>query len=94
MYDLIIKPILTEKTSKQQDKLNRYCFQVQNKANKCAIKVAVSKTFGVDVVNVKTLIKLSKAKKTKTGYTVPKFIKYAFVTIKAGQTISFEQFQN
>ena len=43
MKNIIIKPILTEKMAEQGEKLNRYAFEVDRKANKIEIKNAVEK---------------------------------------------------
>ena len=42
--DVLIKPILSEKANKQTEKLNRYSFVVDKKANKLEIKKAIEKT--------------------------------------------------
>ena len=43
MKNIIIKPILTEKMAEQGEKLNRYAFEVDKKANKIEIKNAIEK---------------------------------------------------
>ena len=35
---ILIKPLITEKTEKMSEKLNKYCFMVHKKANKIEIK--------------------------------------------------------
>ena len=42
-YKIIIKPILTEKMAELGEKLNRYAFEVDNKANKIEIVILFSK---------------------------------------------------
>ena len=49
---IIIKPIVTEKLTAQGEKLNRYGFVVDRKANKLQIKDAVEKLYGVSVADV------------------------------------------
>ena len=49
MKNIIIKPILTEKMADLGEKLNRYAFEVDKKANKIEIKNAVEKLFSVKV---------------------------------------------
>ena len=51
--DIIVKPILTEKTSDQISD-GKYAFQVDRKATKTEIRIAVEKLFGVKVVSVNT----------------------------------------
>jgi large subunit ribosomal protein L23 len=89
--DILIKPILTEKANGQQEKLRRYAFRVDKKANKLEIKRAVENFYGVTVTDVNTVVAPAKS---KTRYTKAGFIagqnssyKKAFVTIAAGETI-------
>lgn len=51
-YQTIIKPIITEKTLKLVDELNKYTFQVDKRANKESIKKAVEEMFKVTAVKV------------------------------------------
>ena len=60
--DVLIKPILSEKANKQTEKLNRYSFVVDKKANKLEIKKAIETFYGVQVENVNTIVVPSKAK--------------------------------
>jgi len=61
-HDIIIRPILTEKTyGMMQDK--RYAFRVPIDANKYQIKDAVEKVFGVKVKQVNTIKVLGKVKR-------------------------------
>ena len=53
---VLVKPILTEKANSQQDKLERYAFRVDRKANKLEIKKAVEDFYGVTVVDVNTSV--------------------------------------
>ena len=85
LSDVLIKPILSEKANNQQEKLRRYAFRVDKKANKLEIKKAVENFYGVTVVDVNTVVAPAKS---KTRYTKAGFIsgqkpsyKKAFVTI-------------
>lgn len=87
LEQVIIKPLLTEKTSIETEKFNRYAFMVQFKANKHQIRDAVEKLFDVKVTNIKTSILPGKMKRAgrfikKTGKT-----KKAYVQIQEGQKI-------
>ena len=62
LSDVLIKPILTEKANAQQDKLRRYAFKVDKKANKIEIKKAVESFYGVTVTNVNTSVSPGKNK--------------------------------
>jgi len=91
LSEILIKPILTEKANGQQDKLRRYAFKVNRKANKLEIKKAVEQFYGVNVVDVNTLVAPAKNKSrfTKSGYIsgVKSGFKKALVTVAEGETI-------
>ena len=53
--DIILKPIITEKMTATGEKLDRYGFFVQKKANKLQIKKAVEELYGVEVKEVNTM---------------------------------------
>ena len=53
--EIIIKPILTEKMTVQGEKLNRYGFIVDVRANKLQIRNAVEMMYGVVVTDVYTI---------------------------------------
>lgn len=89
--EVLVKPILSEKANAQQEKLRRYVFRVNKKANKLEIKRAVEDFYGVTVTDVNTA---TAPGKNKTRYTKAGFIKgakpsykKAFVTVAAGETI-------
>ena len=88
---IIIRPLITEKTTKLADGLNQYVFEVNKKANKVEIRKAVEEQFGVTVENVNTSIRpgkrrsrIVKGRMTK-GQTSP--VKRAFVTVAEGEFI-------
>jgi large subunit ribosomal protein L23 len=87
----IIKPILTEKVTRESETLNRYGFVVEKKANKIQIKNAVEKAYGVSVVSVNTSISRANrsTKYTKNGLITAKTgaVKKAFVVVKEGESI-------
>jgi large subunit ribosomal protein L23 len=51
-YDIVVRPIITEKSTLLKDAGNQYIFEVQRDANKIEIKKAVEKLFKVKVVSV------------------------------------------
>lgn len=91
LSDVLIKPILSEKANKQAEKMNRYAFIVDKKANKLEIKKAVEGFYGVTVNEVNTIVVPSKAKAkyTKAGFIVGRkpSKKKAIVTVAEGETI-------
>ena len=90
---IIIKPIVTEKMTKQIESLNDYGFMVQKKANKIQIKDEVEKTYGVKVISVRTMVYRGKKKSkfTKTGVVTGKTntIKKALVRLAKDNSIDF-----
>ena len=52
IYDVLVRPLITEKSSYQSSKLNQYSFVVANKATKTMVKDAVETLFDVSVVRV------------------------------------------
>jgi len=91
LIEVLVKPILTEKANAQQEKLRRYAFKVNRRANKLEIKKAVEEFYGVTVTDVNTAVAPGK---NKTRYTKAGFIqgakpsyKKAFVTVAEGESI-------
>jgi len=91
LSEVLIKPILTEKANAQQEKLRRYAFKVNRRANKLEIKKAVQDFYGVTVVDVNTAVLPGKSKTrfTKAGYVKGQKPAYkkALVTVADGETI-------
>jgi large subunit ribosomal protein L23 len=63
---ILIKPLYTEKMAAQQETLNKYAFQVDNKSNKIEIKKAVESKFDVKVKSVQTMNVLGKKRQQMT----------------------------
>ena len=85
-YDIIKRPIITEKSSGLVDKL-QYSFEVDKKANKVEIKKAIEEIFNVNVVAIRTVNVHKKAKRMGRyeGFTTA--YKKAIVRLEKGQTI-------
>ena len=90
---VIIKPIITEKATKQTESDNCFTFFVDVNANKVQIKKAVELQYGVSVLNVNTVVvRADRATKfTKNGLISAKTnrTKKAFVQVKEGESIDF-----
>jgi large subunit ribosomal protein L23 len=69
-YDIVLRPIITEKSSLIKDAANQYVFEVQRDANKIEIRKAVEKLFKVKVVSVH--ISNIEGKKKRVGRFVGK----------------------
>ncbi len=90
---VMIKPIITEKATKQTESENRFTFFVDVNANKIQIKKAIELQYGVSVLNVNTVVvRADRATKfTKNGLISAKTnrTKKAFVQLKEGESIDF-----
>jgi large subunit ribosomal protein L23 len=85
--DVVIEPVVSEKSYDLIEDFNIYTFVVDRGANKTQIKQAVSKIFDVTVVSVNTLNRKGKVK--RTGYVVGKRknTKRALVKLAVGDSI-------
>ena len=90
---ILIKPIVTEKMTAQGEKLNRYGFIVDRKANKLQIKTAIEQMYGVTVESVNTLNYHGKRKQryTKAGLLRGRMnhFKKAYVSLAGDDKIDF-----
>jgi large subunit ribosomal protein L23 len=91
--EILIKPIITEKMTAQGEKLNRFGFVVDKRANKLEIKAAIEKAYGVKVesVNTQQYVGKVKSRNTTRGVAIGRVNrgKKAVVTLKQGDTIDF-----
>lgn len=85
-YDIIKKPITTEKSTNLQQ-FNQYSFEVSRDSNSSQIKNAIEAIFKVKVNKVNTLILRGKGKTFKGQYGFRKDSKRAIVTLDEGNTI-------
>jgi large subunit ribosomal protein L23 len=63
--DVIIRPLVTEKSTHQQQTRNVYAFEVHENANKPQIKQAVEKIYNVKVLDVRTMTRKGKPRRAK-----------------------------
>ena len=94
---ILVTPVTTEKAYGQSQK-NVYVFSVPLTANKQQIKDAVQTQYGVEIVEIKTLvqsgksIRFSRGKNRYPGTTTRTDSKKAYVTLAAGSSLAiFEQ---
>lgn len=87
--EIIIKPLITEKTSVATDQYNRYGFVVQTWANKNQIRDAVEKLYDVKVLDIKTNVAPGKLRRFGMAVKKTSKVKKAFVRLKDGQKIEF-----
>ena len=88
-YDIIRRPVITEKTSIQKEVSNQFTFEVDRMANRVEIKKAVEGIFNVKVAGVRTM--QVKGKTKRRGWIVGKRRdwKKAIVTLMPGERIDF-----
>ena len=91
--NILLKPIVTEKMTRDGDKFNRYGFVVARSANKIQIRKAVEELYGVTVESVNTIRYGGKVKtrNTRSGLLVGRTaaFKKAVVTLAEGNKIDF-----
>ena len=88
LYDIVRRPIITEKTDYQADVLRQYSFEVDTRANKQQIKDAIEAIFDVDVAKVRTMIMPAKmGQRLRKEMIRKKQWKKAVVTLGEGQSI-------
>jgi large subunit ribosomal protein L23 len=88
LYDVLVRPVVTEKSAVQSDELNQYVFEVAPEANKIQIKEAVELIFEVTVVKVNTMVMPAKrGRRGRNWYLRSRQWKKAIVTVQDGQTI-------
>ncbi len=86
LYDSIISPVITEKSTKLTE-INKVVFKVNSLADKKSIKKSIEKIFKVNVIKINIInkqrrIKITRGKKVKVqGY------RKAIITLKKGQNI-------
>jgi large subunit ribosomal protein L23 len=85
--EVLISPILSEKSVQMKDAQNRYTFKVNPKANKSEIKKAVETLFKVKVTAVRTANQPGKLHKVGRYEGYRSDWKKAMVSVKAGQKI-------
>lgn len=87
LYDVLIRPIVTEKTVNNTD-LGQYAFEVDSRANKMLIKDAVEAAFRVTVLDVNVLVMPAKInRRGKREIVRHSKWKKAVVTLKSGDRI-------
>ena len=87
-HQIILKPVLSEKTVHQQNKLNQYTFVVHQDANKVQIAEAVESLFKVKVSRVNTLNCRGKSRRMRSKVAGTEAAwKKAIVRLADGQKI-------
>jgi large subunit ribosomal protein L23 len=90
-YDVIRRPIITEKSTILQDAYNQFVFEVALNANKIQVKEAVELIFGIDpnnILQVRTMVMAAKrGRRGRKAYIRQRQWKKAVVTLSDGISI-------
>ncbi len=86
-FDIIKRPLDTEKLDKLRDKQNKFAFEIDLKASKTEVKQAVETLFKVKVVDIKTAIVRGKMRRIGRSSGMRPNWKKAIVTLKDGDSI-------
>ena len=89
LAQILVAPIVSEKSTMISDKHNQVLFQVLRDATKPEIKAAVELMFKVEVDSVQTVLQKGKAKKFGRSMGRRDHVKKAYVSLKAGQELNF-----
>lgn len=89
VYQIIKRPLITEKSTLHKETLNKVTFEVAPKANKIEIREAVERLFNVKVLDVHTLKVKGKKRRMGRFQGKEKDWKKAIVTLRPGGHIEF-----
>jgi len=88
-YDIIKRPVVTEKTNIQKEAANQVTFEVDRKANRIEVRRAIERIFNVRVANVRTMQIRGKFKRRGRVLGKRRDWKKAIVTLRPGDRIEF-----
>jgi len=88
-YEVIKKPMITEKSTIQKETCNQVCFEVDRRANRVEIRHAVEKLFNVRVADVRTMQVKGKVKQRGRIVGKRRDWKKANVKLMPGEKIEF-----
>lgn len=88
-YDIIRRPLITEKTNIQKEDFNQITFEVDRRANRVEIKRAIEKLFNVRVSTIRTIQVKGKVKQRGRIVGKRRDWKKAIATLMPGERIDF-----
>ena len=88
-HEILLRPIVTEKSMLARENCNQYCFKVNPNATKLDITNAVEKAFSVKVVDVRTVNVLGKKKRRGRLLGKRADWKKAIVRLAQGDSIKY-----
>jgi len=87
VFEVLRRPLITEKSTILQDGHNKYAFEVDSRANKVQVKTAIEVSFSVKVIDVNVLIVKGKRKRFGRKLVQQPSWKKAVVSLQAGDKI-------
>ena len=90
IYDVLRRPLVTEKSSYQSGKLNQYSFVVANTATRTQVKDAIETLYDVNVVRVNVInVPAKRGRRLRSRRLLVRKVGYkkAIITLAAGQTL-------
>ncbi len=87
VFQVLRRPLITEKSTILQEGQNKYAFEVDPRANKAQVKAAVERSFSVSVLDVNVVMVKGKRKRFGRRMTSRPSWKKALVSLKAGDKI-------
>lgn len=91
LYQVVIRPVISEKADAMREGASVYTFEVHPDANKIEVKQAVETLFQVKVDQVRTVIVRGKVKRVGRTAGRKKNWKKAYVTLQQGHSIDLFQ---
>lgn len=88
-YDIIKRPLVTEKSNIQKETANQLTFEVDRGANRIEIRRAIEQVFKVKVASVRTMQVTGKVKRRGRVLGKRRDWKKAIVTLRPGERIDF-----
>lgn len=88
LKDILVRPVITEKSTTTLGSDRTYAFEVGLDANKRQVKRAIESFYGVQVESVRTLIVRGKVKRFGRHFGKRKNWKKAYVTLTDGNSIN------
>jgi large subunit ribosomal protein L23 len=85
--EILVKPIITEKTTWQAARHNAYVFHVSPKADKHSVKRAIGELYNVKVAEVRIAVRKGKSKRNKFGTFAKPTVKRAIVVLAGDDRI-------
>ncbi|MBI4178718.1 50S ribosomal protein L23 [bacterium] len=86
---LIVRPIITERSTQARERLGKYTFEIVEKATKADVRGAVERIFGVKVRKVNLLRRHGKQRRVRAVIGKTSDTRRAIVTVEPGQKIAF-----